>query len=170
MQTAEARGELRLVVNGTQRHVLARPAATLLEVLRDDLALTGTKLGCGTGTCGCCAVLVDGVARLSCLTLAATVEGARVRTIEGVAGPAGLHPLQEALVAAGATQCGFCTPGIVMTALALLEEHRDPSEDTVREALSGNLCRCTGYVKIVEAVRNAAATLRGLEPLPEATK
>ncbi len=151
---------LRLRVNGAERTVASPPHATLLDVLRDTLGLTGTKRGCDMGSCGGCAVLVDGRPLLSCLTLAATVEGRDVQTIESVGTPNHLHPVQKALVEAGGMQCGFCTPGVVMATLGLLARHPDPTEEQVREALSGNLCRCTGYAKIVAAVRSAAQAMR----------
>lgn len=147
-------------VNGAAQSVLADPRDTLLELLRDRLALTGTKEGCSNGNCGTCTVLLDGAAVNACLVLAAEVMGREVVTIEGVAPRDGLHPIQEALVAHGGTQCGFCTPGIVLAAKALLEANRDPSEADIRHAIAGNLCRCTGYGKIVEAIAAAAAGRR----------
>ncbi|HTP53801.1 MAG TPA: (2Fe-2S)-binding protein [Thermoplasmata archaeon] len=128
----------------------------LLDLLREDLELTGTKRGCDLGTCGCCTVLVDGRPTLSCLTLARLVEGRDVRTIEGLSPRSGLSRVQRAFVEHGATQCGFCTPGFVVTATALLEEHPHPSREEIERAISGNLCRCTGYTKIVEAIEAAA--------------
>ncbi len=151
---------LRLVVNGEARTLAASPQATLLEVLRYDLGLTGTKQGCDKGDCGACTVLLDGRPVLACLTLAALCEGHEVRTVEGLRTPAGLHRLQAAFMRHGAAQCGFCTPGMLMSAAAFLEGRGDagpPSREAVAEALSGNLCRCTGYVKIVDAVLDAAA-------------
>jgi aerobic carbon-monoxide dehydrogenase small subunit len=124
----------------------------LLDFLREDLNLTGTKRGCDLGTCGCCTVLLDGRPTLSCLTLAHAVHGKEVTTIEGVSPPQGLNPVQKAFVEHGATQCGFCTPGFVLSAVALLKERPNPSEEEVVRAISGNLCRCTGYTKIVEAI------------------
>ncbi len=129
----------------------------LLDLLREDLRLTGTKRGCDLGTCGCCTVLLDGRPTLSCLTLARLVDGRSVTTIEGVSPAHGLSPVQRAFVEEGATQCGFCTPGFVLTATALLKEHPHPSRDEVERVLSGNLCRCTGYSAIVRAVERAAA-------------
>ncbi|MGB6500560.1 MAG: (2Fe-2S)-binding protein [Thermoplasmata archaeon] len=128
----------------------------LLDLLRDDLRLTGTKRGCDLGTCGCCTVLVDGRPTLSCLTLARLVEGRDVTTIEGVSPAQGLSRLQRAFVELGATQCGFCTPGFVITATAFLEEHPHPTRAEIERAISGNLCRCTGYIKIVDAIEAAS--------------
>jgi carbon-monoxide dehydrogenase small subunit len=142
------------------------PHKTLLEVLREDLRLTGTKHGCELGECGACAVLVDGKIVLSCLVLGVECEGRRVETIEGMAGPAGLHPLQKAFADLGAAQCGYCTPGFLLAARALLDENPAPTLPQIQEALSGNLCRCTGYVKIFEAVEHAAAWMRGEPAAP----
>jgi len=147
---------LRLTVNDEPREVLVAPHKTLLEVLREDLALTGTKHGCELGECGTCTVLVDGAPVLSCLALPAELEGRAIATIEGMADGARLHPLQQAFAELGAAQCGYCTPGVLLTAQALLAEHPAPTRDEVREALAGNLCRCTGYTKILEAVELAA--------------
>jgi carbon-monoxide dehydrogenase small subunit len=134
---------------------------TLLEVLRDDLGLTGTKRGCScSGNCGACTVLVDGEPILSCLTLAWTIRDRQIVTIEGLANGAELHPLQTAFLEKGAVQCGYCTPGMLLSAKALLDENPDPDEAEVRRGLAGNLCRCTGYTKIVEAVLSAAAVLK----------
>jgi carbon-monoxide dehydrogenase small subunit len=159
----------RLLVNGAPREVAVRPYDVLLDTLRDELGLTGTTRGCDMGTCGCCTVLLDGVPVLSCLTLTLLAEGKEIRTIESVA-PAGtdLHPVQRAFAERGGSQCGFCTPGFIMTSVALLEEHPDPTDDEIRRAISGNMCRCTGYNKIVESVRVAAARLRGEEVAPVA--
>jgi carbon-monoxide dehydrogenase small subunit len=151
---------LRLVVNGQPVETLVDPAKTLLEVLREDLQLTGTKHGCELGECGACAVLVDGEPILSCLALALECGERLVTTVEGLADHGRLHPLQEAFADLGAAQCGYCTPGILMTAKALLDREPSPSRDRIREALSGNLCRCTGYQQIVEAVEAAADRLR----------
>ncbi len=143
---------LRLHVNGEEFEVLAGTHKTLLEVLREDLGLTGTKRGCDLGTCGACTVLIDGKPQLSCLILAASTQGKEITTIEGLAQNGELHPLQKAFVGKGAIQCGFCTPGMILTARAFLSEHPHPSEAEVKQAISGNLCRCTGYVKIIEAI------------------
>jgi len=145
-----------LVVNGDRVRLAVPPRRSLLEVLRYDLGLTGTKQGCDKGDCGACTVLLDGVPTLSCLTLALEAEGARVETIESLARGTQLHPLQEAFVNRGAAQCGFCTPGMLMSAKALLDRGGPLDREAVRQGLSGNLCRCTGYVKILEAVEDAA--------------
>jgi carbon-monoxide dehydrogenase small subunit len=148
---------LRLILNGDQVETGIGDSETLLEVLRDRLGLTGTKRGCDQGACGACTVLLDGRPVLSCLTLAASVEGREVTTVEGLAAPDGtLHPVQRAFHETGAVQCGFCTPGMLLAAKALLDVNPHPSELEIRRALSGNICRCTGYVKIVEAVVRAA--------------
>jgi aerobic-type carbon monoxide dehydrogenase small subunit (CoxS/CutS family) len=155
-----------LRVNGERVEVAFAPHKTLLEVLREDLALTGTKHGCELGECGTCAVLVDGRPVLSCLYLGVECEGRRVETVEGMAGAAGLHPLQKAFADLGAAQCGYCTPAFLLTARALLDANPRPSLDEIKEALAGNLCRCTGYVKIFEAVELAAAWMRGEDATP----
>ena len=159
-----------LLVNGEQHAVVFPTHHTLLEVLREECGLTGTKHGCELGECGACAVLVDGQPVLSCLMLAAEASGRRVETVEGLQDGNRLHPLQAAFADLGAAQCGYCTPGILMTAKALLDKTNPVTEEEIREALSGNLCRCTGYQKIIEAVSWAASTLRGEaeEPPPEA--
>ncbi len=145
-----------LWVNGEEAHVLVPVHKTLLEVLREDLRLTGTKHGCELGECGTCTVLVDGQPQLSCLVLPIQVEGRQITTVEGLGTTSRLHPLQEAFAALGAAQCGYCTPGILLASAALLERNPRPSRQEVAEALAGNLCRCTGYVKILEAVELAA--------------
>lgn len=152
-----SRGPLSFRLNGHPVEVPCEPARILLDLLREDLHLTGTKRGCDLGTCGCCTVLVDGRPTLSCLTLARLVEGRTVASIEGVSPPQGLSPVQRAFVERGATQCGFCTPGFVMTATALLARQPHPSRAEIERAISGNLCRCTGYTKIIEAIEAAAA-------------
>ena len=153
---------LKLHVNGEAVSTAVAPYKTLLEVLREDLGLTGTKHGCELGECGACAVLMDGLPVLSCLVVAAACEGKRVETIEGMAGRDGaLHPLQEAFADLGGSQCGYCTPGIILTARHLLDRNPSPTRDEIADALSGNLCRCTGYNQIFEAVEEAAARLRG---------
>ena len=143
---------LRLRVNGDEYEILTETHKTLLEVLREDLGLTGTKRGCDLGACGACTVLMDGKPHLSCLTLALNARGKEILTIEGLSQNGDLHPLQRAFIEKGAIQCGFCTPGMILTAKAFLDEHPHPSEAEVKEAISGNLCRCTGYTKIVEAI------------------
>ena len=143
---------VKFTVNGDGREVYVKPGETLLDVIRDDLGLTGTKEGCGKGECGACTVILDGKAVPSCLVLAASVNDKSVITIEGLAENGELHPLQEAFVKYYAVQCGFCTPGMILTAKAYLDINPNPSEDEVRDALQANLCRCTGYEKIVEAV------------------
>jgi len=148
-------------LNGEVTEVAFAPHKTLLEVLREDLNLTGTKHGCELGECGTCTVLVDGRSILSCLMLGLEGEGRAVTTIEGLAVGATLHPLQETFADTGAAQCGYCSPGFLLAAKELLDKNPKPSRDEIREALSGNLCRCTGYIKIYEAVELAAARLRG---------
>jgi carbon-monoxide dehydrogenase small subunit len=148
-----------LHVNGEELEVAFAPYKTLLEVLREDLDLTGTKHGCELGECGACAVLVDGAPLLSCLKLAIECDGCAVETIEGLAEGPELHPLQAAFADLGGSQCGYCTPGIIMTAKGLLDREAQPSRERIREALAGNLCRCTGYDKIVRAVLDAAAAM-----------
>ena len=151
-----------LTVNGEETEVSFAPYKTLLEVLREDLQLTGTKHGCELGECGTCAVLLDGRPVLSCLVVAAECDGRAVETIEGMAGRDGvLHPLQESFADLGAAQCGYCTPGFLLTAKRLLERNPSPTRDEIASALSGNLCRCTGYNQIFEAVEEAAARMRG---------
>ena len=157
---------VRLEVNGERHEVLLPPQRTLLEALREDLGLTGTKHGCELGECGTCTVLIDDVPVLSCLELALACGGKSITTVEGLAlGPA-LHPLQQAFVDMGAAQCGYCTPGILLAARALLQENPTPSRSAIVDALAGNLCRCTGYVKIYEAVELAAARMRGEDAEP----
>lgn len=146
------RGSVRFQLNGQPVAAPCPDERVLLDLLRDDLFLTGSKRGCDLGTCGCCTVLLDGRPTLSCLTLAHSVDGRSVTTIEGLAPPGGLHPVQRAFVDHGATQCGFCTPGFVLTAAALLQERPQASREEVVRAISGNLCRCTGYTKIIEAI------------------
>lgn len=152
--------EIDLVVNGTPRRVLVGPEEFLADVLRDHLRLTGTRVACNQGVCGSCTVLVDGLPVSSCLTLAVRVAGRAIQTIEGFAGAEGLHPIQEAFLDQGAVQCGFCTSGMVLTAAAFLRETLHPTREQIREALAGNLCRCTGYAKIIEGVADAVGRLR----------
>ena len=152
---------IQLRINGDQYAIAVDPWRTLNEVLRDDLNLTGTKLGCGSGDCGACTVLVDGKAVSSCLTLAVEMEGKSITTVEGLAiSGERLHPIQEAFVSQGAIQCGFCTAGMELAAAHLLEQNPNPTEKQIREALSGNLCRCTGYNKIVDAIKVAAEKMK----------
>ncbi len=148
------------IVNGEPVEFLCETQQTLLDVLRDELELTGTKEGCGTGDCGACSVTLDGRLVCSCLVLGVETEGRRIETIEGVAQGNELHPIQQQLLEDAALQCGICTPGIVVAAKALLEQNPDPTETEVRYWLAGNLCRCTGYDKIIRAVMNAAAKMR----------
>jgi aerobic-type carbon monoxide dehydrogenase small subunit (CoxS/CutS family) len=156
LSDTNAKARLALSVNGDRVETLIDPSKTLLEVLREDLQLTGTKHGCELGECGACAVLMDGRPVLSCLALGLECEGKAVTTIEGLASNGALHPLQDAFADLGGSQCGYCTPGIILTAASLLESEPRPSRDRIREALSGNLCRCTGYLQILEAVEAAA--------------
>jgi carbon-monoxide dehydrogenase small subunit len=152
---------LTLTVNGEQHDVLVSVEKTLLEVLREDLGLTGTKHGCELGECGTCTVLLDSVPILSCLALPADLEGRAISTIEGMAEGSRLHPLQQAFAELGAAQCGYCTPGILLTARSLLADTAQPTRAQIREALAGNLCRCTGYTKILDAVELAALRMAG---------
>ena len=156
MSAVRDRIHLRLHVNGEDTPVSFAPYKTLLEVLREDLGLTGTKHGCELGECGACTVLLDGEPVLSCLVLALECEGRRIETIEGLARGADLHPLQAAFADLGGSQCGYCTPGFVMATVSLLKETPNPSEEEIRRAFEGNLCRCTGYHNIVRAVEAAA--------------
>ncbi len=145
-----------LTVNGVEHELAVEPRRSLLELLREDLGLTGTHKGCGIGDCGTCTVLVDGVATFSCLTLAIQVEGCSIETVESLAENGRLNELQQAFVDQGAIQCGFCTPGMLMTSTELLRRNPHPQEPEIRRAISGNLCRCTGYQKIVEAIKTVA--------------
>ncbi len=152
---------VRLKVNGDVYNLEIPAHRTLLSVIRDEIGLTGTKEGCGTGDCGACTVLLDGKPVNACLVLAVEARDREVTTIEGVAGDGALHPVQQAFVEKGAVQCGFCTPGMVLSAVALLKENPRPSRDQVKHAIAGNLCRCTGYVRIVDAVVAAAERMNG---------
>jgi len=154
------RSLMSLSVNGERREVAVPVHHTLLEVLREDLALPGTKHGCELGECGTCTVLVDGQPVLSCLALAVECQGTEILTVEGLAEGSALHPLQQAFAELGAAQCGYCTPGILLTAEALLADNPTPTRDEVRHALAGNLCRCTGYTKILDAVELAALRMQ----------
>jgi carbon-monoxide dehydrogenase small subunit len=152
-----------LKVNGTSREVMVEPRALLAHVLRDDLNLTGTHIGCDTSQCGACTVLMDGRAVKSCAVLAVQAEGRAVTTIEGLS-PDGLHPVQQAFWDKHGLQCGFCTPGVILTAVDLLSQVPDPSEVDIRHAIEGNYCRCTGYQNIIAAIQTAAAAMRGAKP------
>jgi isoquinoline 1-oxidoreductase subunit alpha len=152
-----------LQINGTKHHIEGEPGRNLLSVLRDDLDLTGSKYGCGEGKCGACTVIVDGKAVRSCLTAIGNCEGKPIRTIEGLEREGKLHPLQQAFLDVGALQCGYCTPGMILAGVALLERNPNPSEQDIRRALDGNICRCGIYNRIVQAVRKAAAVQKGGE-------
>src|SRR5213080_4248180 len=152
----DAKAKIGFELNGEPVEVAFAPHKTLLEVLREDLGLTGTKHGCELGECGTCTVLVDGEPVLSCLALPIAIEGRQITTVEGMAEGGELHPLQQAFAELGAAQCGYCTPGILLTAQALLDETPTPTRDEIKEALAGNLCRCTGYTKILDAVELAS--------------
>ncbi len=156
-----AKAKIAFELNGEPLEVAFAPHKTLLEVLREDLNLTGTKHGCELGECGTCTVVLDGLPVLSCLVLGLACAGRRVRTVEGMADGATLHPLQDAFAELGAAQCGYCTPAFLLTAEALLAANARPTREDIKVALAGNLCRCTGYIKIYEAVELAAARLRG---------
>lgn len=151
---------INLTVNGRPYELLIEPNTTLVDLLRDELDLTGTKCNCRAGECGACTVLIDGKPALSCLTLAVSAHDKNILTIEGLADGGRLHPIQQAFVDYGAIQCGFCTPGMILTTKALLDENPNPTQEEVKLALSGNLCLCAGYVKIVEAVMAAAEAMR----------
>jgi len=155
--------DVTMIVNGQVRGASVPPETTLLQLLRDNFNLTGAKLGCDVGDCGACTVIVDGQAVNSCLMLAGQADGRQVLTIEGLAGRERLHPIQTAFENSGALQCGFCGPGVLLSAKALLDENFNPSTQEIRDALSGNLCRCTGYTKMIEAVQEAARVLRSEE-------
>ncbi len=152
------------VLNGRKITKETAPDRRAVDVLREELGLTGTKEGCGAGECGACTILVDGVNRLSCLMLAAQLAGREITTIEGLSQDGRLHPLQESFIRHGAVQCGFCTPGMILGAAAFLQEHPNPTRDEIRVGISGNLCRCTGYQKIVDAVAAAAEKTEGGDP------
>jgi aerobic-type carbon monoxide dehydrogenase small subunit (CoxS/CutS family) len=152
---------MKIKVNGKEYDIASGSATTLLDVLRYELGLTGTKEGCSTGSCGACTVLVDGKAVNSCLVLAAEVEGKDILTIEGLAQDGKLDPLQKAFIEAGAVQCGFCTPGIILTAKAFLDANPHPTESEIRQGIAGNLCRCTGYEKIVRAIMSVTSSQEG---------
>ncbi len=153
--------EIQITVNGEFHGILIKPWASLLEVLREELGLTGTKEGCGDGECGACTVIMNGKAVNACIVLAAEADGKEIVTIEGLADGDTLHPIQEAFVEVGGLQCGFCTPGMIMSAKVLLDKNPNPDDDEIRKGLEGNFCRCTGYTKIIESVKVAAAKLSG---------
>ena len=146
--------------NGVPFRLRVKTSALLLDVLREGLGMKGTKRGCDQGQCGACTVLLDGRPVLSCILLAVQADGKKITTIEGMAGEGKLHPLQDAFIAEGATQCGFCTPGMILSAKALLDQNSNPADDEIRLAISGNLCRCTGYAKIIRAIKKAAQALK----------
>ncbi|MFB6291641.1 MAG: (2Fe-2S)-binding protein [Candidatus Bipolaricaulia bacterium] len=152
--------EVELKVNGEDYKLEVEEDLRLIDLLRDELGFTGVKEGCGVGECGACTVLVDGKSVLSCLTYVAQVDGKEILTVEGLAKDGDLHPVQQAFVESGGVQCGFCTPGFVMVAIELLETNPDPTRDEIREWIEGNICRCTGYVKIVDAIELAAEQMR----------
>ena len=151
---------IELRVNGEMFELLVEPRRTLAQILREDLHLMGTKIGCNVGECGACAVLLDGDAVLSCLTLAVEAQDKEITTIEGLAEGDNLHPVQQAFIRHGAIQCGFCTPGVILTAKGFLSENAAPTREEIKEAIGGNLCRCTGYVKIIDAIASAADEMR----------
>jgi carbon-monoxide dehydrogenase small subunit len=153
--------QVKLTVNGKLYELKIQPWKTLLELIREDLGLTGTKEGCGLGECGACTVIMDGRTTNSCLVLAAEADGKQITTIEGLADGDRLHPVQQAFVDHGGLQCGFCTPGMIMSAKALLDENQTPSDEEIRKGISGNLCRCTGYTKIIESIKAAAENAGG---------
>jgi aerobic-type carbon monoxide dehydrogenase small subunit (CoxS/CutS family) len=152
--------KISFTLNGKEIQIDVPSDRRVVDILREDLGLTGTKEGCGAGECGACTILLDGESRLSCLMLAAQLEGRSITTIEGIASEDGLHPVQKAFVEFGAVQCGFCIPGMVLSAIDLLQRNRNPTRMEIREGLSGNLCRCTGYQKIVDAVEGAALKMK----------
>jgi carbon-monoxide dehydrogenase small subunit len=153
--------QIRLNVNGKDYEVQVKPSATLLDVIREDLALTGTKEGCGVGECGACTVIMEDKAVNACIMLAIEANGKSITTIEGLADGEKLHPIQEAFVEVGGLQCGFCTPGMILSTKVLLDRNKTPTDQEIRKGLEGNFCRCTGYTKIVESVKVAAQKMRG---------
>jgi carbon-monoxide dehydrogenase small subunit len=152
---------IRLDINDENYEVIVRPRESLLDVLRNKLGLTGTKIGCNEGDCGACTVIMNGRIVNACLVLAVEAEGQKIMTIEGLAQGPDLHPLQQAFIRYGGFQCGYCTPGMLLSAKALLDENPEPSEEEIRRGISGNLCRCTGYTKIVESIKEAAQVMKG---------
>jgi len=153
--------QVKIEVNGETHQLLVKPSATLLDIIREDLGLTGAKEGCGEGECGACTVLMDGLAVNACLILAVEADGKQITTIEGLANGSELHPIQQAFVDIGGMQCGFCTPGMILSTKALLDKNQNPTDDEIKKGLEGNFCRCTGYTKIIESVRVAAQKMRG---------
>ncbi len=153
-----------IIVNGEPLQVGVEPWQSLLDTLREELLLTGTKKGCDEGDCGACTVIIDGKALTSCMVLTVSAKGKAVTTVEGLADGEKLHPVQQAFVEHGGVQCGYCTPGLIVSAVALLQENPDPTEDDIRYAIGGNLCRCTGYSKVVLAIQKAAQAMRGGDP------
>lgn len=162
--------KIRFTLNGKELLIHAPPDRRVVDLLREDLGLSGTKEGCGSGECGACAILVDGEARLSCLMLAAQWEGRSIITVEGLSSDRSLHPVQQAFVEAGAVQCGFCTPGMVLVSVDFLQHNPMPTRAEIREALSGNLCRCTGYQKIVDAVERVSSKSMDSQEVPLLTE
>ena len=152
--------KIRFKVNSEEREIVTEPTKTLLSILREDLGLKGTKEGCGKGECGACTVIMDDKPVVSCLVLACQLDGSEITTIEGISSDDILDPIQEAFIEDGAVQCGFCTPGMILSAKALLMKNRNPTEEEIKEAISGNLCRCTGYAKIIKAIHKATKRLK----------
>jgi carbon-monoxide dehydrogenase small subunit len=152
--------KIELTVNGENRKVDVKPHTRLLDILREDLGLTGTKEGCGKGECGACTVIMNDKVVTSCLVLAIQADGAEILTVEGLTQEDKLHPIQESFIEKGAVQCGFCIPGMIMSSKKLLDDNNNPTDDDIKRALSGNICRCTGYVKIIDAVKSAAHKMR----------
>lgn len=152
--------KISLTVNGEKRKLDVKPETRLLDLIRDDLGLTGTKEGCGKGECGACTIIMNNKVVASCLVLAVQADGAKIKTIEGLGGKDKLHPLQQAFIEKGAVQCGFCIPGMIMSSKKLLDDNINPSEEEIKRGLSGNICRCTGYVKIIDAVKVAAHKIK----------
>ena len=155
--------EIKLTVNDTEYTIFVKPQATLLDIIREDLGLIGAKEGCGEGECGACTVLREGLAVNACLILAAEADGKKITTIEGLANGSELHPIQQAFVDIGGLQCGFCTPGMILSTKALLDKNNDPTDEEIRKGLEGNFCRCTGYTKIIESVRVASNRMKELK-------
>ena len=153
--------QVKIEINGETHQFTVKPSATLLDIIREDLGLTGAKEGCGEGECGACTVLMDGLAVNACLILAVEADGKQITTIEGLANGSELHPIQQAFVDIGGMQCGFCTPGMILSTKALLDKNQNPTDDEIKKGLEGNFCRCTGYTKIIESVRVAAQKMRG---------